>query len=116
MESAREQFAIAVELDPQNALAVFNLGCVFQQLGNLEAAIEQLSYSIKLMPTLADAHLNLALAYEKSGHKQNAIRHLSFYVRYQPNGPWADFARSRIAAQRTSGQPSGKLTPFRRRP
>lgn len=114
MESALEQFTKAVDLEPKNALAEFNLGCVLQQLGDLKAAIEHLVYSVELMPELADAHLNLALAYEKTGQKHNVIRHLSLYVRYEPNGPWADFARSRIAAHRTPGQPSGKLTPFRR--
>jgi tetratricopeptide (TPR) repeat protein len=113
-ESAMEQFAKAVDLEPGNALAEFNLGCVLQKLGDLKGAIQHLVCSVKVMPTLADAHLNLALAYEKSGQKQSAIRHLSLYVRYEPNGPWADFARSRIATDRTSDQPSGKLTPFRR--
>ena len=70
-----------------------------------------------LAPALADAHLNLALAYEKSGQVRSAIRHLSLYVRYEPNGPWAEFARSRIARYSTPAQssPAGKLTPFRRK-
>ena len=69
-----------------------------------------------MRPALADAHLNLALAYEKSGHIQSAIRHLSLYLRYEPNGAWAEFARSRIARHRNPrpSSPSGKLTPFRR--
>ena len=115
MESALEQFKKAVELEPDNALAEFNLGCVLQQIGDLNKAIQHLARSVELMPALADAHLNLALAYEKTGQKHNAIRHLSLYVRYEPNGPWAEFARSRIAAQRTPGHASGKLTPFRRK-
>jgi tetratricopeptide (TPR) repeat protein len=115
MESALEQFRKAVELEPDNALAEFNLGCVLQQFGDINKAIQHLARSVELMPALADAHLNLALAYEKTGQKRNAIRHLSLYVRYEPNGPWAEFARSRIAAQRTPGHPSGKLTPFRRK-
>jgi len=116
MGEAREQFAVAVEGEPTNALAAFNLGCVLQQLGQLEDAIQHLTRSVELAPSLADAHLNLALAYEKNGQKQNVVRHLSFYLRYEPNGPWAEFARKRIAeyhpAKATS--PSGKLTPFRR--
>lgn len=115
LESAHEQFAMAVELEPQNPLAEFNLGCVLQQLGDLKGAIQHLSRSVELMPGLADAHLNLALAYEKIEQKQDTIRHLSLYVRYEPNGPWADFARSRIATPRNPGRPSGKLTPFRRK-
>ena len=114
MEEALEQFRKAVELEPKNALAKFNLGCVHQQLGDMKGAIEHLANSVELMPALADAHLNLALAYEKTGRQQNAIRHLSLYVQYEPNGPWADFARSRIAKHKTPARPSGKLTPFRR--
>jgi tetratricopeptide (TPR) repeat protein len=114
MESALEQFNKAVDLEPKNALAEFNLGCVLQQLGDLKGAIQHLAYSVELMPALADAHLNLALAYEKTGQKHSALRHLSLYLRYEPNGPWADFARSRIARQKAPAQPSGKLTPFRR--
>jgi tetratricopeptide (TPR) repeat protein len=115
MESALEQFSKAVDLEPKNALAEFNLGCVLQQLGNLKGAIQHLVHSVELMPALGDAHLNLALAYEKSGQKLNAMHHLSLYLRYEPNGPWADFARSRIAAHRPPVQPAGKLTPFRRK-
>jgi tetratricopeptide (TPR) repeat protein len=116
MEEAREHFSIAVQFEPENALAEFNLGCVLEQQGNTAEAIVHLSRSIELVPSLADAHLNLALAYEKCGQGQNALRHLSLYVRYEPNGPWAEFARARIARYRLPGPPppSGKLTPFRR--
>jgi len=116
MEEACEHFEAAVYFEPKNALAEFNLGCVFEQLGQEGEAIEHLVRAIELAPGLADAHLNLALAYEKKGHPQNAFQHLSLYLRYEPNGPWAEFARARIARYRTptSPAPSGKLTPFRR--
>jgi tetratricopeptide (TPR) repeat protein len=93
------------------------LGCVLEQLGDADEAIKHLLRAIELSPTLADAHLNLALAYEKRGHIQNSIRHLSLYLRYEPNGPWAEFARSRIERHRAPhpSSSSGKLTPFRRK-
>jgi tetratricopeptide (TPR) repeat protein len=117
MEEAREEFVIAVEFEPKNALAAFNLGCVLEQLGQTNEAIQHLRRAIEITPALADAHLNLALAYEKIGHVQSAIRHLSLYVRYDPHGPWAEFARSRIARYRAPApsSPTGKLTPFRRK-
>jgi len=113
---AREQFSIAVEYEPDSALAEFNLGCVLEQLGKTTEAILHLSRAIDLAPKLADAHLNLALAFEKSGQGQRALWHLTQYVRYEPNGPWAEFARARIAKYRppAPSSPSGKLTPFRR--
>jgi tetratricopeptide (TPR) repeat protein len=118
MEEALEHFSVAVKFEPQNALAEFNLGCVLEQLGNTPEAIAHLSRAVELAPSLADAHLNLALAYEKNGQINNALRHLSLYVRYEPTGPWAEFARSRIAKYRPPSptSPSGKLTPFRRIP
>ncbi len=116
MTEAYEQFSFAVEFEPQNALAQFNLGCVLEQLGRTQEAILHLSSAVELVPSLADAHLNLALAHEKTGQVQDAVRHLSLYVRYEPNGPWAEFARSRIAKYHPPAPSShfGKLTPFRR--
>jgi tetratricopeptide (TPR) repeat protein len=116
MRDAQDQFSIAVEFEPENALAEFNLGCVLEQLGITAEAILHLSRAVELAPTLADAHLNLALAYEKSGQGQNVLRHLSLYLRYEPNGPWADFARARMDKYRSPNpsSPAGKLTPFRR--
>jgi tetratricopeptide (TPR) repeat protein len=117
MQEALSEFAVAVEYEPRNALAEFNLGCVLEQLGDADEAIKHLLRAIELSPALADAHLNLALAYEKRGHIQNSIRHLSLYLRYEPNGPWAEFARSRIERHRAPhpSSSSGKLTPFRRK-
>jgi tetratricopeptide (TPR) repeat protein len=116
MQDAHEQFLMAVEIEPENALAEFNLGCVLEQMAKTAEAILHLSRAVELVPSLADAHLNLALAYEKNGQPHNALRHLSLYVRYEPNGPWADFARSRIDKYRppSPSPPAGKLTPFRR--
>ena len=116
MGEAHEQFSSAVKFEPENALAEFNLGCVLEQMGKTTEAILHLCRAVELAPTLADAHLNLALAYEKSGQGQNVLRHLSLYVRYEPKGPWADFARARIAKYRapSPSSPSGKLTPFRK--
>jgi tetratricopeptide (TPR) repeat protein len=116
MDQAREQFEAAVYFEPRNPLAEFNLGCVLEQLGLEEDAIQHLVRAIELAPGLADAHLNLALAYEKQGQSPSALQHLTLYLRYEPNGPWAEFARSRIARylNPTSTPRSGKLTPFRR--
>jgi tetratricopeptide (TPR) repeat protein len=117
MEEALGEFATAIEFEPKNALAEFNLGCVLEQMGDADEAIKHLLRAIDLSPALADAHLNLALAYEKRGHIQLSIRHLSSYLRYEPNGPWAEFVRSRLDRYRSPrpSSPSGKLTPFRRK-
>jgi tetratricopeptide (TPR) repeat protein len=119
MQEAREEFETAVAFEPVNALAEFNLGCVLEQFGEIDEAIARFQRAIEISPTLADAHLNLALAYEKRGRAQDSLRQLSLYLRYEPHGPWSEFARSRLARQRSphrGSSPSGKLTPFRRKP
>ncbi len=114
MDEARKEFATAVTLDPLSALAEFNLGCVLEHNGQTIQAIEHLRRAVELSPEMADAHLNLALAYERLNQRIDATRHLSFYLRYDPRGPWAEFARSRIAQNRYPREHMGKLTPFRR--
>jgi tetratricopeptide (TPR) repeat protein len=112
MEEAREVFSRATRLDFRNALAHFNLGCMHDRLGDGGAAIDEFRAAIAHSPHMADAHLNLALAYEKSQRMADSLQHLSLYLRYEPQGPWADFARLRLRDSR--GQSSGKVTPFRR--
>ncbi len=114
LEESRDVFAAAALLEPENALIQFNLGCVLEQLGDTDGAIEHLRRGVQLAPHLADAHLNLALAYEKRGHLELARKHLSFYLHYEPQGPWAEFARARIRPSRLPRH-SHKLTPFRRK-
>jgi tetratricopeptide (TPR) repeat protein len=116
MEEAYEHFLMAVGFEPENALAEFNLGCVLEQLAKTDEAIVHLSRAVELAPSLADGHLNLALAFEKNGKVHEVLRHLSLYIRYEPDGPWAEFARSRIEKYRPQSPSSstGKVTPFRK--
>jgi tetratricopeptide (TPR) repeat protein len=123
MEEAKQEYLQASRLEPNHALVQFNLGCVLEQLGETEASIERLQRAIQLAPHLADAHLNLALAYEKRGETEAARLHLSRYLHYEPQGPWADYARQYVrprqfqpeAPPAKRGGRMGKITPFRRR-
>lgn len=96
-EEARKVFAAAVEIDPASPIARYNLGCVLEEMGEIDEAISQLKRAIRTTPGHADAHFNLALAYERKNDHSQARQHWSLYLRYDPNGPWADTARSRIA-------------------
>jgi len=111
MEESRDVFQRATVIDPRNALAHFNLGCMYDRLADTPSAIEEFRAAIAHSPHMADAHLNLALAYEKSQQLQESLHHLSLYLRYEPQGPWADFARMRLREGRGE---NGKVTPFRK--
>lgn len=109
---SRDAFAAAVELNSRNALAHFNLGCAHERLGDTASAISNFRTALDHAPRMADAHLNLALAYERTGAQAGALGHFSLYLRFEPQGPWAEFARTRIRAGRRES-PAGKVTPFR---
>jgi tetratricopeptide (TPR) repeat protein len=112
MES-QEAFSAATQRDPGNALAHFNLGCAKERLGDTPTAIQNFRTALSLSPRMADAHLNIALAYERTGAKADALNHFSLYLQYEPQGPWADFARTRIRTVQRQSTRGGKVTPFR---
>jgi tetratricopeptide (TPR) repeat protein len=114
LEESEQEFRAAVTLAPANAIAQFNLGCVLDEMGDHDGAIEHLRRAVEISPDHADAHFNLALAYEKRRQIRLAREHWSQYLRCEPNGPWADYARSRLASSQASGRPS-KPIPFRKK-
>jgi tetratricopeptide (TPR) repeat protein len=115
LQESFEAFRTAVRMNPDNSLAHFNLGCICDRLGDTDTAIEEFRAAVARVPNMAEAHLNLAIAYEKTGREGDALRHFSFYLRYEPKGPWAELARTRLAAKRGIMPVLDKVTPFRRK-
>jgi tetratricopeptide (TPR) repeat protein len=98
LEKASECFERALALDSGNALAHFNLGSVLDEIGKLEAAREHLRIAVRLRPGHADAHYNLAFVCEKLHALPEAREHWEAYLRLDPHGPWASYARLRLAS------------------
>ncbi len=114
LEEAIRAFRHALQLEPENPRAHLNLGSVLCELGSMDEALAHLRTSIELDPSSADAHLNLALTYEKQTNTRAARRQWGVYLRLEPEGPWADYARSRLGRPRAlRGQPA-KTIPFRK--
>ena len=127
--AARRCFKTALDLDPLNALAHFNFGCALESLGNRRGAIIEIERAVTLDVTRADAHLNLAMLYDREGEKERMREHLQQYLNFEPEGRWAEFARSKLPADPISATAGGgnnrsaasnsaahnKVTPFRRR-
>jgi tetratricopeptide (TPR) repeat protein len=105
LEEACEAYRRALEIAPDNAIAHFNLGCALDEMGKIDEGIEHLSRAIQLSPEHADAHFNLASAYEKRGDKRLALEHWIRYLDCQPQGPWADYARTRLDSIRARRNP-----------
>jgi tetratricopeptide (TPR) repeat protein len=96
-ERAAEYFERALALDDGSALAHFNLGSVLEDMGRIEQARQHLRRAVRLEPGYCDAHYNLAFVCEKLGAFTEAREHWQRYVKLDPVGPWATYARQRLA-------------------
>jgi tetratricopeptide (TPR) repeat protein len=76
---AEKIYRRALEACGPDALLLFNLGVLLDDLGRMDAALETYQLAIGEDPTLADCHYNLARLYESMGKSQHAIRHLGQY-------------------------------------
>ena len=72
---AIEHFLLALELDPENIEATFNLGNALFSSNKIEDAMVQYRKVIALRPEHARAHNNLAVALKQSGHLEEAYKH-----------------------------------------
>jgi tetratricopeptide (TPR) repeat protein len=97
-DKAADYFERALKADEQSALAHFNLGSVLEDMGRIEEARQHLRHAVRLDPGYCDAHYNLAFVCEKLGSFAEAREHWQTYVKLDPVGPWAAYARQRLAA------------------
>lgn len=99
LTAARERYYMAVELDHDHLEARTSLGCVLSELGDHELARAALEGVVRQEPDHAEAHWHLAGVLEATGHAPEAARHLLIFLGLAPHSPWAEVARSRLAAQ-----------------
>ncbi len=81
LQEAERVYRRATDHCERDALLLFNLGVLLEDLGRADEAIEAYQGAIEEDPTLADGHYNLARLYESLGKPQHAIRHLGQYRR-----------------------------------
>ena len=74
----------AIQLDPDNALAYFNRGNIYANLGQYQRAIEDLDRAIQLEPDNALYYLDRGLAYADLGQDQQAIQDYNEAIRLEP--------------------------------
>ena len=77
----REAELIYRRAQEPNAILLFNLGVLLEDLQREAEAMSAYRESIVHDPGLADAHFNLALLHERAGEGQAAFRHLLSYRR-----------------------------------
>lgn len=108
----------AIELDPTQFIALFNLGLVRVVTDRLAEAMEAYAEAIALDPEVDDeavldlvnalelypqqpgVHYALASLYEQEGRREEAAEQFEYYLAASPEAPFDRFARQRIAILR----------------
>src|SRR5579875_3684883 len=72
-EAAAEAFEKAIDADPSNARARYNLALAQQNLGDLEGAVATYLRAIQLDPTLIEAYINLGHLYSELGLDEESL-------------------------------------------
>ncbi|MCU0691063.1 MAG: tetratricopeptide repeat protein, partial [Polyangiaceae bacterium] len=86
----------ALDIDPKQAEAHYNLGYLMLERGDPSTAVTFFQAAIAADPSFADAHFNLAMAYEHLGNVQSARPYWRRYVELEPRGTWTEIARRHL--------------------
>src|SRR3989442_5905774 len=77
--AAAQHYRKAIELNPDNVVALFNLGVALEDLRMPEEAILAYRTALAADSGCADAHYNLSQLYEARGEGAAALRHFRTY-------------------------------------
>jgi len=75
----------AVQRNPNNADACYNLGVYYARSGNYKKAIEAFKRAVKVKPDDAEAHFSLGLAYGQTGLCEEEIQAYKHAVTIKPD-------------------------------
>ena len=94
MREARAFYERALDHDPSQAEARYNLANLLEDIGETELAISELRRVCAACPEFADAHYNLGLMLARVGGTTQAKQCLERYLELDGNSDWAGHARS----------------------
>ncbi|MCU0675158.1 MAG: tetratricopeptide repeat protein [Myxococcota bacterium] len=86
----------ALVVDPDQPEALYNLGFLAIERGDVLRAIPYFERALDADTGFADAHFHLASAYDRLSRFADAMPHWEAYLELDPEGEWADVARSRL--------------------
>ena len=81
LQEAEAAYRMALDTHGPDALLLFNLGVLLQDMNRKAEAAESYEAALHLDPAMADGHYNLALLCEDLGRAREAIRHMAQYRR-----------------------------------
>jgi tetratricopeptide (TPR) repeat protein len=95
-DEAHDSYVTALGQDERCCEAVYNLGSLAEDRGDLEEAVRCYRQALDLSPDYADAHFNLAGALARSGRAEAAVVHWQRYLDLDAGSPWARIARAHL--------------------
>jgi tetratricopeptide (TPR) repeat protein len=81
LQEAEAAYRTALDTHGPDALLLYNLGVLLQDMERKAEAAESYEAALQLDPAMADGHYNLALLCEDLGRAREAIRHMAQYRR-----------------------------------
>ena len=73
-QDAKKYFEIILNIDSKNVFALYNLGIVFQELGDLEKAIELYEKVLRFKPkNVEDVYLGLGIVFNSIGNYKKSL-------------------------------------------
>jgi Flp pilus assembly protein TadD len=84
-------FRHAIDVDPNNSMAHYNLGVVLSEHGRDDEAIREFFEAVRADPGNAEAHNNLGVALGSQGMHAEALTHLKRAVKLNPRNSEAQY-------------------------
>jgi tetratricopeptide (TPR) repeat protein len=94
IEESRKYTALAQEVGGMSGIDKYNEAVEHINKGDLNSAIGLLEEAVEIDPNLADAYYQLGLSYVNKAESEKAISNLEKYLELQPEGQYAETARS----------------------
>ncbi|MGD2215707.1 MAG: tetratricopeptide repeat protein [Gemmatimonadales bacterium] len=120
LDSAAYYYQLAIELQPEDHVALNNLGSIYEQMGRAEDALELYSRTVEVDPANGTGYFNLASAQRLLGRHEAAESTLAIMRQRFPETMWtvgtaawnAYYADEFAAVERVRGEFAGRFGPI----
>lgn len=86
--AALAEFRKAVDIDPLNVEALYNLGVLFMKTGQFEKAASEFKKAISIRPDLPESYKGITNIYLETGQYGLAARYLLDAMKFWPQAVW----------------------------
>lgn len=76
---------LTINLDPMHDPALYNLGCVYKMIGQIDLAIRSFRLSVKLQPNNPECHFALAITLRENNQLEGAKLHFKKVLEIEHN-------------------------------